>query len=166
MSTARLAGGFSALWGTDDRDQDGRFRIYAAYLLPEGGVAVLEHAMEGMDESHLSESRGSISMRRCVWNARFTTCLGLQALKPDKRGWLRHGAWPETVFPIAYGMSMEANNTRHAAPSLIRSFRWKAMGCMRLLSAPSTQAPLSLGISASRLLGRKSSARRAPRLYP
>ena len=34
-----------ALWGADDRDSDGCFRIYAAYLLTEG-VLLVEHAME------------------------------------------------------------------------------------------------------------------------
>ena len=26
--------------------------------------------------------------------------LGIASTEPDKRGWLRHGGWPETVFPL------------------------------------------------------------------
>ena len=37
---------FLTLWGADDRDRDGRFRVYAAYLLPE---AVLETGNESGD---------------------------------------------------------------------------------------------------------------------
>ena len=46
MAGSMEAGGASLLtmWGTDDRDRDGRFRIHAAYLLPEE-VVVVEHAL-------------------------------------------------------------------------------------------------------------------------
>src|ERR1700720_3170400 len=33
------------MWGADDRDRDGRFRIYAACLVKEG-VVVFEHEMD------------------------------------------------------------------------------------------------------------------------
>ena len=49
---------FLSLWGADDRNQDGCFRVYAAWLLPQG-VLVLEHAIRDVpnpsypDISHL-----------------------------------------------------------------------------------------------------------------
>src|SRR5665213_2748673 len=36
---------FLTLWGADDRDRDGGFRIYAAYLLPDT-VMVVEHTIQ------------------------------------------------------------------------------------------------------------------------
>ncbi len=39
-------GGLLALWGADDRDRDGVFRVFAAFLLPDQ-VVVLEHALDG-----------------------------------------------------------------------------------------------------------------------
>ena len=97
-------GRFLTLWGTDDRDRDGRFRIYAVYLLPECRVAVVEHEMES--GSHpvypsLAELFPSASrMERAMYDL-----LGIASTEPDKRGWLRHGGWPETVFPLRRDIS-------------------------------------------------------------
>jgi Ni,Fe-hydrogenase III large subunit/Ni,Fe-hydrogenase III component G len=96
----REAGGhFLTLWGADDRDRDGQFRIYAVYLLPEGSVAVLEHEMEGHTHPtypSLADLFPSASrMERATYDL-----LGIASTATDKRGWLRHGGWPETAFPL------------------------------------------------------------------
>ena len=46
MAESMKAGGAGllALWATDDRDRDGRFRLHAAYLLP-GELVLVEHAL-------------------------------------------------------------------------------------------------------------------------
>jgi Ni,Fe-hydrogenase III large subunit/Ni,Fe-hydrogenase III component G len=95
----QAAGGrLLALWGADDRDRDGRFRIYAAYLLKEG-VAVFEHEMESVTKPtypSLAEIFPcALHMERAVQDL-----LGIASMEPDHRGWLRHGGWPETVFPL------------------------------------------------------------------
>jgi Ni,Fe-hydrogenase III large subunit/Ni,Fe-hydrogenase III component G len=86
------------LWGADDRDRDGRFRIYAAYLLHEG-VAVFEHPMDqGANPIYPSLAEifpCALHMERAVHDL-----LGIASMEPDHRGWLRHGAWPDTVFPL------------------------------------------------------------------
>ena len=96
----REAGGhFLTLWGADDRDRDGQFRIYAVFLLPEGRVAVLEHEMEG--ETHPTYPSladlfpSALRMERATYDL-----LGIASTATDKRGWLRHGGWPEAVFPL------------------------------------------------------------------
>ena len=96
----RDAGGqFLTLWGVDDRDLDGRFRIYAVYLLPAGSVAVLEHEMEGQTHPtypSLADLFPSASrMERATYDL-----LGIASTATDKRGWLRHNSWPEAVFPL------------------------------------------------------------------
>ena len=87
-----------ALWGTDDRDRDSRFRIFAAYL-QSGGVAVVEHEMEdGTNPTYpsLIEFFPSASrMERAVFDL-----LGIKSMELDHRGWLRHGGWPENMFPL------------------------------------------------------------------
>ncbi len=87
------------LWGADDRDWGDKFRIYAVYLLPEGRVAMLEHAMEdGNNPTYpsLADLFPSASrMERATHDL-----LGIASTNPDKRGWLRHGGWPETMFPL------------------------------------------------------------------
>ena len=148
----RPARRFLALWGADDRDRDGCFRIYAAYLLPHE-VVVLEHAMQTR-RTHLSESRdlfpGALRMERATYDL-----LGIaQRARPDKRGWLRHGGWPEAAFPLRRDVDRQAAISARG-PSPIHSSRWKAMECTKSLSARSMRAPSSQGTSASPSLAKK-----------
>jgi len=93
-STAR----FLTLWGADDRDRDGGFRIYAAYLLPDS-VIVVEHLItETSAPSYPSIAAlfpAAQRMQRAVFDL-----LGISTDETDTRGWLRHGGWPETLFPL------------------------------------------------------------------
>lgn len=87
-----------SLWGADDRDSDGCFRIYAIFLLPDQ-VLLIEHALE----DNINPTYPTIAalfpcalrMQRAVYDL-----LGIASTDPDTRGWLRHGGWPETVFPL------------------------------------------------------------------
>jgi Ni,Fe-hydrogenase III large subunit/Ni,Fe-hydrogenase III component G len=89
---------FVTLWGTDDRDRKLGFCIRAAYLLP-GSVLVVQHRVRdisspsypGIEESFPAALR----MQRSVYDL-----LGIAANSSDTRSWLRHGGWPETVFPL------------------------------------------------------------------
>ena len=99
MADSMKAGGAGllALWGTDDRDRDGRFRIHAAYLLP-GEVVLVEHPLPAGSTSYpglrqLFPAAGRLE--RTV-----ADLLGLRAEGADERGWIRHGGWPETFFPL------------------------------------------------------------------
>ncbi len=91
-------GRFLTLWGADDRDRDGRFRIYAAYLLPED-VLVFEHEMEDVANptypSLAAVFPSALRMERAMHDL-----LGIASTEPDKRGWLRHGGWDEKTFPL------------------------------------------------------------------
>src|SRR5258708_3475309 len=94
-----VGGRFLTLWGADDRDRDGRFRVYALYLLPERKVAVVGHEMaSGTHPIYPSLADlfpFALRMERAAHDL-----LGIASTEPDKRGWLRHGGWPETVFPL------------------------------------------------------------------
>lgn len=95
----RASGGLLlTLWGADDRDRDGRFRVYAAFLFEEG-VTVLEHAMEqGAKPTYPSLAEifpCALHMERALYDL-----LGIASMEPDHRGWVRHGAWPANVFPL------------------------------------------------------------------
>ncbi len=89
---------FLTLWGADDRDRDGCFRIYAAYL-QANHLLILEHAMREAAEieypgiAHLFPA--AQRMQRAVYDL-----LGISTDERDTRGWLRHGGWPETQFPL------------------------------------------------------------------
>ena len=91
-------GRFLTLWGADDRDRDGCFRVYAAFLTPEG-VQVIEHKIENVATptypSLASIYPTALRMERAVHDL-----LGIASTDPDNRGWLRHGGWPQTVYPL------------------------------------------------------------------
>jgi len=94
-----VGGRLLTLWGADDRDRDNCFRVYALYLLREAQVMVLEHAMPTwMQPTYPSIADlfpAAHRMQRATYDL-----LGIASSELDKRGWLRHGGWPETVFPL------------------------------------------------------------------
>jgi len=95
----RSAGGrLLTLWGTDDRDRDGRLRVYATYLQADG-IAVVEHEMEGGTKPAYPSLReffpSALRMERAIFDL-----LGIKSMEPDHRGWLRHGGWPKDAFPL------------------------------------------------------------------
>ena len=99
MAESMKAGGAGLLaqWGTDDRDRDGHFRIHAAYLLP-AEVVLIEHPLPGGATTYPSLAPlfpVAGRLERAV-----ADLLGLRAEGGDERGWLRHGGWPETFFPL------------------------------------------------------------------
>jgi Ni,Fe-hydrogenase III large subunit/Ni,Fe-hydrogenase III component G len=97
--TVRTAGGrLLTLWGADDRDRDGRYRVHAAYLQAEG-ITVVEHEMEGGANPTYPSLReffpSALRMERAIFDL-----FGVKSMEPDHRGWLRHSGWPENVFPL------------------------------------------------------------------
>ncbi|TPG05926.1 Ni,Fe-hydrogenase III large subunit [Rhodanobacter glycinis] len=86
-----------ALWGADDRDVDGMFRIFAAFLLPDH-VLLLQHAMPAATPVYPSLAGWfpvADRLQRAVYDL-----LGLQPDAGDRRPWLRHGGWPDDHFPL------------------------------------------------------------------
>ena len=111
--SVRTAGGrLLTLWGADDRDRNGRYRVYAAYL-QAGGIAVVEHEMEaGANPTYPSLREffpSALRMERAIFDL-----LGIKSMEPDHRGWLRHSGWPEKVFPLRRDFD---RNTRFAVVS-------------------------------------------------
>lgn len=85
------------LWGTDDRDRDGLFRIFAAFLQPSG-IAILEYEMDAANPTYPSLAEFFPSAQR-MERATFDLH-GIRSTEPDTRSWLRHGGWPEAAFPL------------------------------------------------------------------
>ena len=87
-----------ALWGADHRDLDGALSIYAAYAVKEG-LCVVELPLDGIEPSYPDLSGlfpAAGRMQRAAHDL-----LGIVAQgADDQRPWLRHGAWPEGVFPL------------------------------------------------------------------
>lgn len=99
-AAAVAAGGgrLVSLWGSDRRRLDGNFAICAAYATAEGllwaDLPLSPGAPDYASISHLFPAAGR--MQRATHDL-----LGLIAIgDPDKRPWLRHGAWPADYFPL------------------------------------------------------------------
>lgn len=97
-SVRSTGGRLLTLWGSDDRDRDGRYRVYVAYLQADG-ISVVEYEMEaGANPSYPSLREffpSALRMERAIFDL-----FGVKSMEPDHRGWLRHGGWPENVFPL------------------------------------------------------------------
>jgi len=102
-----------ALWGSDDRDRDRRFRVHAAYLLADE-LLVVEHALPEGEQSFpdlASLFPCAARLQRAV-----ADLLGIRAHGGDARGWFRHGGWPEKVFPLRRDAEGEARYPSTSAP--------------------------------------------------
>jgi Ni,Fe-hydrogenase III large subunit/Ni,Fe-hydrogenase III component G len=87
-----------ALWGADDRDRDHCFRVYAMYLLPQTTVLAALSICDTISPHYRSLATifpVAHRMQRAVYDL-----LGISTEELDTRGWLRHGGWPESVFPL------------------------------------------------------------------
>lgn len=102
------------LWGADDRDCNGCFRVRAAWLTAEG-VVLAEHRIA--DTEHPSYPTlaqlfpAAARMERAVFDL-----LGIRATGGDTRGWLRHSGWPEDVFPLRRDFDGSAQYTVKSEP--------------------------------------------------
>jgi Ni,Fe-hydrogenase III large subunit/Ni,Fe-hydrogenase III component G len=101
-TAARAGGRLAALWASDDRDRGQGFSVRALLVLYEGLVCLElrlpEAAPAYPDLSDVFAGAGR--MQRAAYDL-----VGVRAAAPhgeprDGRKWLRHGAWPDGVFPL------------------------------------------------------------------
>ncbi len=101
------------LWGTDDRDRNGLFRIYAAFLISKK-VIVLQHALPAGTTVYPALHRWfpvADRLQRAVYDL-----LGLEADSGGTRPWLQHGGWPEHCFPLRRDVSAATTYPSHPRP--------------------------------------------------
>jgi Ni,Fe-hydrogenase III large subunit/Ni,Fe-hydrogenase III component G len=86
-----------ALWGSDERDGEGGFAVWAAYLdTATLDVLRLPVAVEAALFPDLSELFPAADrLQRSVHDL-----FGLRAMGGDTRPWLRHSAWSAKAFPL------------------------------------------------------------------
>lgn len=92
-----LGASLLTLWGSDDRDRDGVFRIFAVYLLPNR-LLLLEHALPAGTRVYPALNRWfpvAAGLQRAVYDL-----LGIEADSGDTRPWLRHDGWAADYFPL------------------------------------------------------------------
>ena len=89
---------FLTLWGTDDCARDNCFSIHAAFLLSEGTL-VLSHSIPNTAHpAYPTLTRAFPAAARLERATR--DLLGIASTAQDQRSWLRHDAWPTTVYPL------------------------------------------------------------------
>ena len=101
------------LWGSDDRDRDGCFRIFAAYVATNC-LWVVQHNLDASNPifpSLADAFPAAQRMERAVWDL-----LGIASTAGDHRGWLRHGGWPEDFFPLRRDVDRRAEATAGSGP--------------------------------------------------
>ncbi|HUL41871.1 MAG TPA: NADH-quinone oxidoreductase subunit C [Burkholderiales bacterium] len=93
-----------ALWGSDETQQGGGYALHLALALPSGLLWLTvplarEHPRyPGIADVYPSADR----MQRAAYDL-----VGIHAQdNPDRRKWLRHGAWPGGVFPLRSDFSI------------------------------------------------------------
>ena len=85
-----------ALWGTDDSERGEGYAVHAA-LAVRAGLLVITLPLAGESFPDISDIFAAANrMQRAIYDL-----LGLRADgAADRRKWLRHAAWPETVYPL------------------------------------------------------------------
>jgi Ni,Fe-hydrogenase III large subunit/Ni,Fe-hydrogenase III component G len=87
-----------AMWGSDDRDRDATFAVFAAYVV-DAGIALVKLSVSSSEPDYPDLS-GMFPVANRMQRALYDL-LGVRAQgAEDQRSWLRHDAWPEGVHPL------------------------------------------------------------------
>ena len=104
-SAARQAGGrVAAIWGSDERQRNGGYRLHCVFGLERG------HAWVSLDLSADDPVYPDLSgifptanrMQRATRDM-----VGIATAGGDQRPWLRHGGWPADWFPLRHDAETE-----------------------------------------------------------
>jgi Ni,Fe-hydrogenase III large subunit/Ni,Fe-hydrogenase III component G len=87
------------LWGTDHRERDGAFSMFAAYAIPQG-LCVVELPVPASRTTYPDLSGVFPVANRLQRAVRDLLGLVPEDGDVDLRAWLRHGAWREDEFPL------------------------------------------------------------------
>ncbi len=101
-TVARTGGRLAALWASDERDRGKDFSVWALLVLYEGLVCLDLRVPQSLGSyPDLSDLFACAPrMQRAAYDL-----VGVRAVAPGgeirhARAWLRHGAWPDDVFPL------------------------------------------------------------------
>jgi Ni,Fe-hydrogenase III large subunit/Ni,Fe-hydrogenase III component G len=97
MSVHRHEGRLAALWGTDERAQEGVYRLHCVFALDEGWQW-LSLALPPDNPVYPDLSGVFAAANRMQRAAR--DMVGIVSDGEDQRPWLRHGGWPADWYPL------------------------------------------------------------------
>ena len=88
-----------ALWGSDERLQQGGFRLHLAFVFWKQGMLYMQCDLPIVNPSYPDLSP-DLPVAHRLQRALFDL-LGISASgSDDQRSWLRHNAWPKDIFPL------------------------------------------------------------------
>jgi len=107
---ARRGGRLAGLWTSDGRDAGQAFAVHAAFATYEGLLCLELPVSESQpvypDLSLLYPCAGR--MQRAVFDLVGLAAQDADGVRPDARGWLRHGAWRENTHPLRREVDAQA----------------------------------------------------------
>lgn len=96
----RNGGRIAALWGSDERNRGGGFRLHCVFGLEAGHAWVsLDLAAQG-DECPVYPDLAGIFPAANRMQRATRDMVGIASFGGDQRPWLRHGGWPADWFPL------------------------------------------------------------------
>jgi len=98
--TCQESGGrLVAIWATDAYHQasQNRFTVHIALVFAQG-LMCLSHPI--LNDPPSCPDLGDIFFPARRMQRALFDMMGIRFTAPDQRPWLRHGAWPETLFPL------------------------------------------------------------------
>ncbi|KAF0164126.1 MAG: hyfG [Rhodocyclaceae bacterium] len=105
-AAAHLAGGrLAAIWGSDERQRDGVFRLHCVFGLDRGHAWVSLDMPD--DEARYPDLSGIFPAANRMQRAT-RDMVGIATEGGDQRPWLRHGAWPADWYPLRHDAVHEA----------------------------------------------------------
>ncbi len=107
ISVHRHQGRLAALWGCDDRQRDGLYRLHCVFALDEGWLWLsLDLAAKG-DECPVYPDLSGIFPAANRMQRATRDLVGIASDGSDQRPWLRHGAWPADWYPLRHDAEAE-----------------------------------------------------------
>ena len=98
-ATRRDHGRMAAIWGSDERQREGGFRLHCVFGLNQG------HAWVRLDlpsEQPVYPDLGDIFSAANRMQRATRDMVGIATAGGDQRPWLRHGAWPADWYPLRH----------------------------------------------------------------
>lgn len=105
-AAAHLAGGrLAAIWGSDERQRGGGFRLHCVFGLDRGHAWV---SLELPADEPVYPDLSAIFPAANRMQRATRDMVGISTDGGDQRPWLRHGAWPADWYPLRHDAVHEA----------------------------------------------------------
>lgn len=95
-----------SLWGSDERLNNSQFQLHLLFLFPKHGTLYLHCALSENNPVYPDLSSYfpvANRLQRTLFDLFGFTATSFE----DRRPWLRHGAWPQDIFPLRHEVKID-----------------------------------------------------------